>query len=839
MDYFKINSVNMEQNYPLHGYDVEGSLLVSKAGDISRLFDVTLPQVFTSSNKELFSYHDAWVRALNVLPENTIVLKQDYFIGDEYREEVREDDPFLKQRSAEHFNGKKMLRHRCIVCVTMSTERNLNIYSNPKTNFLLRKKMIPDVVLDDDAISKWKGKVEQFVRILQGSEMELRELSAEELLGDRQRFGLLDQYMSLNFTGRDEVMKDIFISKDDRQLKVGDDYVSMFGVTDLEEMPGFVYDALRNKRLSTDVSEIANCFPSEICMQLGFEHIYSQIIFIPDGKKFIKKLELDGRNMKSLSAISRENDINKDMNEEYINEAVTGKRPVQCSFIVMAWDKKYRALLEKNSQIAAALSSMDCTVNKIEGIVPELFWSLIPGAGSNFPQTRKVTSFMQQACCFLNFESNYRDLCGEDRIGIKLTDRQYGIPVIVDVSNYPMTAGLIDNKNKFILGSSGSGKSFFTNAMVGQKYLCGDHIVIVDVGDSYKTQCELINEESGGVDGIYYTYTEKNPIRFNPFYSENGVIGEEKMENLCGLVQILWKKPTEPIGKNEETQLRTSIARYLEKVQNGEVRPCFNTYYEYLKGDFKQMVTEKGVLRDNFDIDNMIQCLEPFYKGGQYDYLLNSEENIDLTKKRFVVFELDNIKDHPVLFPVVTMIIMDTFIMKMRFGDASERKMMLIEEAWKAISQSGMAEFIKYLYKTVRKHNGEVAVVTQEPEDLIGNAVIKNSIINSADVKILLDLTKFEKKFDDIMSALALSDKDAAMALSVNKMVPAPYKEVFISFNGKFSCVYRVETSWGEALSFTSRKEEKKELEAFRSQTGSMRKAIMAYMRSKLMKKAS
>ncbi|MFQ8806342.1 MAG: hypothetical protein ACLR8Y_16210 [Alistipes indistinctus] len=37
--------------------------------------------------------------------------------------------------------------------------------------------------------------------------------------------------------------------------------------------------------------------------------------------------------------------------------------------------------------------------------------------------------------------------------------------------------------------------------------------------------------------------------------------------------------------------------------------------------------------------------LEPYYKGGEYDYLLNSERKIDLLHKRFVVFELDNIRE--------------------------------------------------------------------------------------------------------------------------------------------------------------------------------------------------
>jgi type IV secretory pathway VirB4 component len=83
-----------------------------------------------------------------------------------------------------------------------------------------------------------------------------------------------------------------------------------------------------------------------------------------------------------------------------------------------------------------------------------------------------------------------------------------------------------------------------------------------------------------------------------------------------------------------------------------------------------------------FDIDNMLFVLKPYYKGGEYSYLLNAKENLDLLQKRFIVFELDNIKDHPILFPVVTLIIMETFVSKMRKLSKDTRKMILIEEAW-------------------------------------------------------------------------------------------------------------------------------------------------------------
>lgn len=826
---FNIRENRIEYCYPLLAYE-DDRYLISKSGDITRLFEADMPQIYSSSNKELFGFHDAWCRAVNCLPTFSIVHKQDVFSEGKFKD-TTPDDSFLRKLSKKHFDGKKCLTHKCYVYVTLSNEKNFrNVASS---NFILRNRLLPPEVIDYERLDKFNDCVDQFRQILTESGFYLRELDEAEIFGKDGKFGLLDKYLSLNYSGGEEYLKDLHTDQGD--LKIGDDYVSCFSIGNLEDLPGAVCSSVRNETLSTDVSEVSNCLVSDLCMGLPFNHIYNQYLFLDDNKRILAELEKDGKRMTSFSAISRENAINCEYNTEFLNEAhSTSKKIVYASFNVMTWDSSYKGLLEKNSKVGSALALLGCGAKKCEVIVPHLFWAGIPGASSNYPSSMKFLTFIPQACCFLNFESNYKDLCGEDGNGLKLTDRQYGIPVMVDVSNEPMTRGLIDNKNKFVLGSSGSGKSFFTNSMVAQKYMSGDHIVIVDVGDSYQTLCSLIHEETEGEDGVYYTYTEKNPISFNPFYVSDYEYSEEKIINLCTLIQVLWKNVDEKFNNNETTQLRTCMQDYLDYIiRNRDVFPCFNSFYEYLRDIFSGKVAEKNVRIENFDLDNMLQVLEPYYKGGTYDFLLNATDRNDLMNKRFVVFELDNIKDNPVIFPVVTLIIMDTFISKMRFVNSKVRKMILIEEAWKAISKAGMAEFIKYLYKTVRKHNGEVAVVTQEPDDLMDNPVVKDAIINSADVKILLDLSKFTNRFRKIMEALALSEKDAALALSVNKMTKPPYKEVFISFNGKFSSVYRVETSWGEALSFTSKKEEKGEIYEIQKKVGSMRKAIIEYMKQK------
>jgi conjugation system TraG family ATPase len=334
------------------------------------------------------------------------------------------------------------------------------------------------------------------------------------------------------------------------------------------------------------------------------------------------------------------------------------------------------------------------------------------------------------------------------------------------------------------------------------------------------------------VGGYYFTYDEKNPIRFNPFYiGEGDSLDTEKKESIKTLLLALWKKDSESFNRSEYVALSNALQLYYEKLDtNPGLFPCFDSFYEFLKEDFVPILINDKVKEKDFDVNNFLYVLRPYYKGGEFDYLLNATENLELLKERFIVFELDNIKDHPILFPVVTIIIMEVFISKMR-KLKGVRKMILIEEAWKAIAKEGMAEYIKYLFKTVRKFFGEAIVVTQEVEDIISSPVVKQAIINNSDCKILLDQSKYQNKFDQIQELLGLTEKEKALVLSVNKAndPDKKYKEVFISLGGMLSKVYRTEVSLEEYLAYTTEETEKVKVQAYAKKFGGdIKKAIAA-----------
>ena len=287
----------------------------------------------------------------------------------------------------------------------------------------------------------------------------------------------------------------------------------------------------------------------------------------------------------------------------------------------------------------------------------------------------------------------------------------------------------------------------------------------------------------------------------------------EKRESIKTLILTLWKRDDEPPTRSEEVALSNAVSGYIERIKQEDIYSSFNGFYEYVKGDYRKVLEEKQVREKDFDIANFLNVLEPYYKGGEYDYLLNSDKQLDLLSKRFIVFEIDAIKDHKILFPIVTIIIMEVFINKMRRLKGI-RKLILIEEAWKAIAKEGMAEYIKYLFKTVRKFFGEAIVVTQEVDDIIQSPIVKESIINNSDCKILLDQRKYMNKFDDIQAMLGLTDKEKGQVLSINMNNDASrlYKEVWIGLGGTHSAVYATEVSLEEYLAYTTEETEKMEV---------------------------
>lgn len=751
-----------------------------------------------------------------MLPDYTVVHKQDWFTEERYKAKPGEDASFLSRSFERHFNERPYLHHSCYLFITKTTKERMRSQSDFST--LCRSRIVPQEIGDPQAMERFVEAVSQAESILRESGLlRLRRLGTEEIIGTPERPGLLSQYFTLS---REPVANED-IRLDPGRMTVGDKILCLHTLTDLDDLPQTVSTAARYERLSTDRSDCRLSFAAPVGLLLGCNHLYNQYIFLDNHEQTLRHFERLARNMNSLSRYSRSNAVNKEWIDLYLSQAhVDNMLSVRCHCNVISWAESGEELARIRNDVGAQLALMGCTPHHNTVDVPALFWGGIPGNEGDFPAEESFYTFLEPALCFFTAETNYRS--SPSPFGIKMVDRLTGVPVHLDISDEPMKRGVITNRNKFILGPSGSGKSFFTNHMVRQYYEQGAHIVLVDTGNSYKGLCELIHKKSGGRDGIYLTYTEEEPICFNPFYTSDGVFDIEKRESIKTLLLTLWKRDDEAPTRAEEVALSNAVNLYLQELKrNPKLVPSFDTFYEFVGSDYRRLLRQKNVREKDFDIDGFLNVLEPYYKGGEYDYLLNSDKELDLFDKRFIVFELDNIRDHKILLPVVTIIIMETFISKMR-RLKGVRKMILIEECWKALTSANMSEYIRYLFKTVRKYFGEAIVVTQEVDDIISSPIVRETIVNNADCKILLDQRKYMTKFDGIQAMLGLSEKEKAQILSIN-LANNPsrlYKEVWIGLGGVQSAVYATEVSAEEYLTFTTEEREKMEVFALAEKLG-------------------
>ena len=813
-----MKATTLESKFPLLA--VENGCIVSKEADVTVAFKVELPELFSVTGSEYEAIHSAWHKAVKVLPDYSIVHKQDFFIEEKYRPETDKDDlSFLSRSFERHFNERPFLNHFCYLFLTKTTK----VRSRQESTFstLCKDRIIPKEIEDTETVTKFLEAVGQFEKIMNDSGfVTLRRLATDEITGTERSAGIVEKYFSLS-QGDTTVLKDIQLNPE--EMRIGDDFLCLHTLSDTEDLPGKVGMDSRYERLSTDRSDCRLSFAAPVGLLLDCNHVYNQYIFIDDHTENLKRFEQTSRNMHSLSRYSRSNQINKAWIEEYLNEAHSkGLTSVRCHCNVMAWSDDREELRRIKNEVGSQLALMECKPRYNTVDVPTLFWAAIPGNEGDFPFEESFYTFIPQALCFFTEETNYKDSLSP--FGIKMVDRMTGRPLHLDISDLPMKKGVISNRNKFVLGPSGSGKSFFMNHLVRQYYEQNSHIVLIDTGNSYQGLCELIHRKTKGEDGIYYTYTEEKPISFNPFFTDDYKFCVEKKDSIKTLLLALWKGEDEKVTKTESGELGSAVSAYIRRIQqNRSIVPSFDTFYEYMLNDYRRELAARDikVSRKDFNIDNFLTTLRQYYRGGRYDFLLNSKENIDLLHKRFIVFEIDAVKDNAELFPVVTIIIMEAFINKLR-RLKGVRKMLICEEAWKALSSPSMSEYLKYLYKTVRKYFGEAIVVTQEVDDIISSPIVKEAIITNSDCKILLDQKKYMNKFDGIQSMLGLTDKEKSQILSIN-LANHPgrkYKEVWIGLNGVQSAVYATEVSPAEYLTYTTEESEKTEVFALAEELG-------------------
>lgn len=805
----------LSQLLPIYGMD-EGCLL-SKHGDFTLPFRVEKPEIFTLSSEQYNGLQQTIVKAIRLLPPHSILHAMDWFTGESYQGDFSAaESSFLADSSERFSHERRRLRHEAYLFVTRrASDRQ---YATSATSSLLRKTLVPQESISRRVIREFRDIVSQCVRLLNDSGLlHLEPLKEDDLWSRGDKAGLFERYFTLC---REEqpVLQDV---RWDHGLQIGDRRTVLYTLADVEDLPGVCSCRTDYPIYATDTTKYPIGFACCLGPLLDCDHVYNQYVFVDDPQEALKTLEAKRLRLQSLASYSRGNAVSEQGVNDFLNEAVQQQRqPVLAHFNVLAWVDDERVLPDVRNRIASAISGMDASPRQETAGAMQIWWGGVPGNEGDFPINETFRTFSDQAACFFGLETNYRT--SRSPYGIRLGDRLTGYPVHVDIDDEPRKQGITANSNMFVLSGSGGGKSFFMNHVVNSYYDQGVHILLIDIGHSYEVQCALH-------DGYYFTYRQEAPIRFNPFYiGPDDVLDTEKRESIKTLLLALWKKTEEGHHRSEYVALSSALEGYFKLLERDTaVFPCFDTFYEYLRGEFPATLKADNVKEKDFDLPNLLYVLRPYYKGGEFDYLLNATEHQDLLHQRFIVFELDNIKSHPILFPVVTLIIMELFVSKMR-KLKGVRKMIVVEEAWKAIAAQGMAEYIKFLFKTVRKFFAIAVVVTQEIEDIISSPIIRQSIIGNADVRILLDQSKFANKFDDIQALLGITEKQKAEILSINKghAPGTAYKDVWIGLGSTHSKVYRLEVSPEEYYTYTSDQRDKVLLGRYVERYGDVRTAI-------------
>ena len=435
-------------------FKIENDCLLSHKGDFSLAYELTLPEIFTLSTADYEALHNTWIKAIRVLPINTIVHKQDWYLQVTYNADLSGERSFLSKSSERYFNERPYLDHKCYLFITSKAANKRSTTALSST--LITSSIVPQQTIDPQLQEMFLDKTSQCIKILEGSIL-CRRLSADELASTIQQPGLIEQYCYLLNPGEEPVIRDMNL-KD--EFKVGEYYTQMFSLADVQDLPALCGPRINYEKYSTDKTKFSTSFSAPLGLFLDCNHIYNQYIIIEDAQRTIQKLEKKRIRLQSLSAYSRENSISRDAVNQFLNEAISQQRqPIKAHFNLLAWTDRKEQLKEIRNNVSAALAQMDARA-KIETVIaPQLFFAGVPGGAADLPLHECFDTFVEQASCFLIQETNYRSSISP--IGLRLGDRISGLPVHVDISDEPMSKGICTNRNKFILGPSGVYRAVF------------------------------------------------------------------------------------------------------------------------------------------------------------------------------------------------------------------------------------------------------------------------------------------------------------------------------------------------------------------------------------------
>ena len=779
--------------------DVDGiGVLYTKTGEYSAILKIENPvQKYSANIDNYYEFTNLLTALAQTLGEGYAIHKQDVFIKKQFHDETNDNHEFLSESYFRYFTGRTYTDVQTYLIITQENKKShlFSFDSKKWRDFLVKIRKVKDQLKDSGVDSAY----------LDGA-------TARDYV---------DRYFSMNFT--DKIVSMTNFKVDDECISMGNKRCKVYSLVDVDciNLPSVIRPytniEVNNTSMPVDLVSIVDNIP------LAETVIYNQMIFMPNQKRELSLLDKKKNRHASMpnpSNLIAVEDIKK------VQDVIAreNKQLVYAHFNIVVSLPIDEDIQKCTNHLENSFGRMGIHISKRAYNQLELFVNSFPGNcyGMN-PDYDRFLTLSDAATCLMYKEHIQHS---EDTpLKVYYTDRQ-GVPVAIDISGKEGKNKITDNSNFFILGPSGSGKSFFTNSMVRQLWEQNTDIVLVDTGNSYEGLCDYVN-------GKYISYTEEHPITMNPFAINREELNIEKIGFLKNLIMLIWKGTNGKITKTEDHLIEDVITEYYDAhFRLGTVKELsFNTFYEYSTKRIPEIVRDNHL--EGIDLATYNYLLKDFYRGGNHELTLNENLDTALFDETFIVFEIDSIKDDPLLFPLVTLIIMDVFIQKMRIK--KNRKVLVIEEAWKAIASPMMAEYIKYLYKTARKFWASVGVVTQEIQDIVGSPIVKEAIINNSDVIMLLDQSKFKERFDEIKAILGLTEVDCRKIFTINRLENKEgrsfFREVFIR-RGQNAAVFGVEEPHECYMTYTTERAEKEALKLYKRELKcSHQQAIEAYCR--------
>ena len=772
---------------PYLGID-EGQILFTINGDYSIIFHIqNAVMQFAADPEHYEQYHQTMDQLIQVLGAGYLVQKLDIFQTKVYNQQKKDD--FLSQRFFQHFSGRAYVIHQTFLVITKKEKRNRLFSGDPK------------------AYHHFKEKINKIESILTTAGCRPTTLKEEEIKT------LIRNILTMNFSADCATYNNLECTSS--HLVQGAYSIKSLSLIDVDQI-----NLPSSLKTTTTLQDTA--YPVDLMHFLaritGYETmIYHQVIQIPAQEGIINKLKIKRKRHASMPDPANQLSV-RDIDLVLEDIANQNRLLVNSHYTIIVKTSQHNQTAVQG-QLESQLFKLGIIPSSTDHNQLELFRTALPGNAAALKQYDTFLTSSEAAICLLYKEHQQSN--DSSNFQTYFTNRK-GIPVAIDLNDLPLQRSRINNRNKFVLGPSGSGKSFFMNHLIRQYFRYDMDIVLVDTGHSYQGLCQYYK-------GQYITYAEDHPITMNPFNISKEEFNEEKREFLKALIGLLWKGTRGMLSQIEDTMLSKVIHHYYAAYWNKEIQQLnFNTFYLY---SIEEIETISGEEHISFDLETYRFVLKKFYKGGHYEDILNKDMESSLFDSPFIVFEIDAIKEHKILFPITTLIIMDVFLQKMRIKQ--HRKCLIIEEAWKAIASPMMANYILYLYKTIRKFRGEAIVVTQELDDIIGNEIVRESIISNSDCLCLLDQSRFRDSYQEVAKLLSLNEVEQRKIFSINQLDNKDgrgrFKEVYIK-RGATGEVYGVEVSLEEYLTYTTERTEKEAIRTYIGENGSVEEALIAFV---------